>query len=42
MTNLLLSLLAFVKIKSEHSNKCVAFISSLVYNLLERNVRIGE
>jgi hypothetical protein len=42
MTKLLLGLLAFVKIKSEHSNKCIAFISGLITNLLEKNIRIGK
>ena len=42
MTKLLLGLLAFVKIKSEHSNKCIAFISGLIANLLEKNIGIGK
>ena len=42
MKKILLGLMAFVKIKSSHTNKCIAFISGLVYNLLERNVRIGK
>ena len=42
MAKLLLDLLAFVKTKSAHSNKCIAFISGLIANLLEKNIRIGK
>ena len=42
MTKLLLGLLAFVKTKSAHSVKCIAFMNGSNENLLEKNIIIGK